>query len=127
LIEKILDFKSWVVGCLKDDFETLVRHIDMHLFIFLVDSLGWLVMQYKVSPIDHEWNPTNAPPIILWNTNPNGSLKLRMGVPSLVFYHPIWGIDPLRFVERQKFIGAKLSKYVDFWNVGIGQSATYKM
>jgi hypothetical protein len=40
LIQKILDFKSWVVGCLKDGFETLVRHIDMHLLKNFVDSLG---------------------------------------------------------------------------------------
>jgi len=44
LIQNILDFKSWVVGCLRDGFETLVRHIDMHLLNFFVDSLGSPVM-----------------------------------------------------------------------------------
>jgi hypothetical protein len=37
VIQNILDFKSWVVGCLKDGFETLVRHTDIHLLNFFVD------------------------------------------------------------------------------------------
>jgi hypothetical protein len=44
LIQEILDFKSCVLGCLKDDFGTLVGHIDMHLFRFFVDSSGWPMM-----------------------------------------------------------------------------------
>jgi hypothetical protein len=36
------------------------------------------------------------------------------GVRSLVPYHPIWGNDVSRLVERQKFISVGLSKYVDF-------------
>ncbi len=35
--------------CLKDGLEILVGHIDMHLFRFFVDLVGWCVMQYKVS------------------------------------------------------------------------------
>ncbi len=50
LIHEIPDFKSWVLGCLKDGTKMLVGHIDMHLFRFFVDSSGWLMMQYKVSP-----------------------------------------------------------------------------
>jgi hypothetical protein len=38
------NFKTWVVCCLKNGLETLVRHIDMHLFRFFVDSLGWPIM-----------------------------------------------------------------------------------
>jgi hypothetical protein len=30
-------------------------------------------------------------------------------------------------VEREKFISSGLSKYMDFWNVGIAQSSTYEM
>ncbi len=51
LIQKIPNFKSWVLGCLKDDLGTLVRHTNMHLFRFFVDSSGGPVM-YKVSPTD---------------------------------------------------------------------------
>jgi hypothetical protein len=53
LIQEILDFKSWVLGCLKDGPKTLVGHTNIHLFRFFIGSLGWLVMQYKVSPTNH--------------------------------------------------------------------------
>jgi hypothetical protein len=59
LIQEIIDFKIWVLGCLKDEKETLVGHIDMHFnFFFFVDSSSWLVMQYKVSATDSIWSPT---------------------------------------------------------------------
>jgi hypothetical protein len=45
-----------------------------------------------------------------------------MGVPSFVPYCSILDIDPSRSAEKQKFISANLSKYVDFWKVGIAQS-----
>ncbi len=41
-------FKGWS--------KTLVRHIDMHIFRFFVDSFGWPMMYYKVSPIDSIWS-----------------------------------------------------------------------
>jgi hypothetical protein len=44
LIQEIPNFKSWVLGCLKDGLETLVGHTDMYMFRFFVDLLGWLVM-----------------------------------------------------------------------------------
>jgi len=67
------------------------------------------------------------PLIILWKTNPNGSLKLRTKIPCPIPYCLICGNDVLRSVEREKFISAGLSKYVDFWKVGIAQSSTYEM
>jgi hypothetical protein len=39
----------------------------------------------------------------------------------------IWGNDALRSMERDKFIGFGLSKYLDIWKVGIVQSSTYEM
>ncbi len=61
------------------------------------------------------------PLIRLWEANLNGSPKLLTGVPSLVPYCPIWSM------EKEKFISVGLSKYVDFWKVGITQSLTYEM
>jgi len=58
LIQEIIDSKMWVLGCLKDEKETLIGHTDMHLFNFFVDSFGCLVMQFKVSPTDSIWSPT---------------------------------------------------------------------
>jgi hypothetical protein len=92
----------------------LVGHIDMHMFKFFVDSLSWLVMQYKVSPTNLIWSPINGPPIRLWKANPNNSPKFPTRVPSPILYHPIWGNDALRSVENEKFISYGLSKYVDF-------------
>ncbi len=116
-----------MVGCLKDGFKTLVGHISMQIFKKLVDSMGWHVMQYNVSPIDFIRSPTNVPLIRLWKANPNGLTKLPMSMPSPIIYCPIWGIDPSKSIERQKFISASLSKYMDFFKVGIAQSVTYEM
>jgi hypothetical protein len=127
LVQEIPDFKSWVLGCLKNGLEMLVGHIDMHLFRFIINLLGWLMMQYKVSPIDPIRSPIDGPPIRLWKVNPNGSPKLHAKVPSLVLYCPIWGNDASRSMEKKKFISFRLSKYVDFWKVSIVQSSTYEM
>jgi hypothetical protein len=44
LIQEIPNFKTWVLGCLKDGPETLVGHINMHLFNFFVDLSSQPVM-----------------------------------------------------------------------------------
>jgi len=99
----------------------------MHLFRFIINLLGWPMIQYKVSPIDPIRSPIDGPLIRLWKVHPNGSPKLHVRVPSLVLYCPIWGNDASRLVERKKFISSRLSKYVNFWKVGIVQSSTYEM
>jgi len=114
LVQEIPDFKSWVLSCLKNGLEMLVGHIDMHLFRFIINLLGWLMMQYKVSPIDPIRSLIDGPLIRLWKVNPNGSPKLHVRVPSLVLYCPIWGNDASRSMEKKKFISFRLSKYVDF-------------
>jgi hypothetical protein len=83
-------------------------------------------MQYKVSPIDPVLSWIDGPSIRLWKANPDGSPKLPTRVPSFVLYYPIWGNDALRSIEREKFISSRLSKYVDFWKVGIAQSFAYE-
>ncbi len=84
MIQEIPDFKSWVLGCLKVGFKTLVGHINMHLFRFFVDSLGWLIMKYIVSPTDPVWSPIDGPPIRLWKATLDNSPKLPIRVPSLI-------------------------------------------
>jgi len=44
----------------------------------------------------------------------DGSPKLLSGVPHPIPYHPIWGHDSVRLVEREKFINVGLSKYMEF-------------
>jgi hypothetical protein len=85
------------------------------------------MMQYKVSPTYPMWSLIDGLPIRLWKANPNNSPKLSIRVPSHVLYHPMWGNDALRSVERENFINFRLSKYVDFWKVDIAQSSTYEM
>jgi hypothetical protein len=103
---------------LKDGLETLVGHIDMHLFIFFVDSLGWPMMEYKVSPTNPIWSLLNAPPIRLWKTNPDGPPKLPTGVPSHVPYNLIWGNDVERSVERKvhKCRIFQIVRFLEGWN-----------
>ncbi len=127
LIHEIPNFKCWVLGCLKDGLAMLVGNTNMHLFRFFVDSLGWLMMQYKVSPINHVWNPIDGPLIRLWKTNLDNSTKLPTRVPSPILYRPIWGNDASRLMEKEKFISFGLSKYMDFQKVDIAQSSTYEM
>jgi len=116
-----------VVGYLKDGFEMLVGHTNMHIFKFFVDSTGWPITQYNVSPTNLVQSPVDVLPIRLWKANLDGSPKLPTNMPSPVLYCPIWGIDPSKFVERQKFINVGLSKYVDVWKVSIAQNVTYEM
>jgi hypothetical protein len=84
-------------------------------------------MQYKVSPTNLVWSSIDGFPIKLWKANPNSSLKLLTRVLSPIPYCPIWGNDALRLMEREKFINSALSKYVDFWKVGIAQNSNYEM
>ncbi len=85
---------------MKDGFETLVGHNDMHLFKVFVDSSSWLMMQYKVSPIDPMWNPIDGPLIKLWKANLDGLPKLPSRVPSPILYYPICGNDASRPMEK---------------------------
>ncbi len=65
--------------------------------------------------------------IKLWKANLDGSLKLPTRVPCPIPYCSIWGNDVSRLMEKEKFISVGLSKYVDFWKVGIVQNLTYEM
>ncbi len=55
-----------------------------------------------------------GPPIRLGKANPNNSPKFLTRIPTLVLYHPIWGNDALKSVEKDKFISFGLCKYMDF-------------
>jgi hypothetical protein len=40
--------------------------MELHLFRFSMDKVGWLVMQYKVFPTDALWSPKGGMAIWLW-------------------------------------------------------------
>ncbi len=92
---------------------TIVRNTNMHFFRFFVDSFGWPVMLYKMFWIDSIWSPKNGPTIWLWKSNSQGHLN---GIAKLVFFHPIWGDDDSKSIEKDKFINNGISKYLEFWN-----------
>jgi len=85
------------------------------------------MMQYKTSPTNLVWSLIDGSLIRLWKANLDDSPKLPTKIPSPVLFYPIWGNDVSSLVEREKFISFRLSKYVDFWKVGIAQSSTYEM
>ncbi len=91
----------------------LIGHIDMHMFRFFVDSLGWPVMQYKVSPIDPIQSLIDGPLIRLWKANLNGSPKFPIRVPSLILYRLIWGNDASKSVEKKKLWTIQICRFLE--------------
>ncbi len=59
-IQEILDFKYWVNGYLNNGPDIFVSHMEMHLFWFFMDKIWWLVMKYKVFPINVLWSPKDG-------------------------------------------------------------------
>ncbi len=86
LIQKIPDFRSWVQGYLKDEYEVLVGYINMHFFQFFVDSSRWPMMYNKMFPICSIWSPKDGPTIWLWKFDDQGRPKLPNGIWKLVFF-----------------------------------------
>jgi hypothetical protein len=110
---------------LKDGFEVLVGHINMHPFQFFVDFFGWPMMQYKVSPTYSIWSPKDGPTIRLWKSDDQGCPKLLNGIPKLVPICHIWGNDASKLVEKEKIINSGISKYLEFWKLNILKDEIY--
>ncbi len=47
------------------------------------------------------------------------------GVSNLVPFHPIRGNDELRACEKEKFISSRISKYIEFWKLGMSKDDSY--
>jgi hypothetical protein len=47
------------------------------------------------------------------------------GVPNPIPFCSIWGIDELRVNEKEKFINSKISKYIEFWKLGMSKDNLY--
>ncbi len=125
LIQEIPNFKSWVNGYLNDGLDILIDHMKMHLFRFFMDEVRWPVMQYKVFPIDALWNLKDGLAIQLWKEDGIGRPKLLVGVLNLVPFHPIWRNDELRPGEKERFINSRISKYIEFWKLGMLKDNLY--
>ncbi len=77
--------------CLKDGLEILVGHIDMHLFRFFVDLVGWCVMQYKVSLNDAMWSPKDGHRIWLWQNRQLKSFLATIRTSKPYSFSPYMG------------------------------------
>ncbi len=42
-----------------------------------------------------------------------------MGVSNPIPFRPIWGNDELRVGEKEMFISSRISKYIEFWKLGM--------
>jgi hypothetical protein len=88
--------------------------MEMHLFRFFVDEVGWPVMQYKVFFTNALWSPKDGLAMRLWKEDSIGWPKSLMGVLNLIPFCLIWGNDELRASEKKRFINSKISKYIEF-------------
>jgi hypothetical protein len=48
-----------------------------------------------------------------------GRPKLLSGIPKPVPFHPIWGNDASKSVDKERFINNGISKYLKFWKLNI--------
>ncbi len=88
-----------------------------YLCIFWVasDVIQGVVNKYDV----------NGLAIWLWKFNNQGCPKPRNGVPILVPFHPIWGNDASKLIEKEKFISNGISKYLEFWKLNFVRDEMY--
>jgi hypothetical protein len=61
----------------------------------------------------------------LWQANDLGHPKPPQGIMDHVHFCPIWGNDATMFIDKEKFIYDKLSKYVKFCKMGMCNDETY--
>jgi hypothetical protein len=48
-----------------------------------------------------------------------------MGLPNLIPFRPIWGNHELRANEKERFINTGISKYIEFWKLGMLKDDSY--
>jgi hypothetical protein len=61
----------------------------------------------------------------LWKDDGIQHPKLPVGVLNLVPFRLIWGNDELRAGENERFISSKISKYFEFWKLGMLKDDSY--
>ncbi len=92
-------------------------YIYAYLCIFWVasDAVQGIVNKYDMDGLS----------IWLWEFNNQGCPKLWIGVPNRVPFHPIWGNDASKSIEKEKFINNGISKYSEFWKLNIVKDEMY--
>ncbi len=51
--------------------------------------------------------------------------KLPMGVSNFVPIRSIWGNDEMKTSEKEWFISTRISKYIEFWKLGMSKDDSY--
>jgi hypothetical protein len=83
------------------------------------------MMQYKLSPNDKMWSSKEGLAIRLWKSDDKGRPKLPNRVPKLIPFHPIWGNDVTKAMEKQNFILVGILKYLEFWKLNMLKDPKY--
>jgi hypothetical protein len=61
----------------------------------------------------------------LWKEDVVGWAKLLARVSNLVPFCLIWGIDELKASEKERFVNIGISKYTEFWKLGMWKDDSY--
>jgi hypothetical protein len=82
-------------------------------------------MLYKVFPIDVLWSPKDSTALQLWKEDGTRWPKLLARVLNPVPFRSIWGNDELWTCEKKRFINSIISKYIEFWKLGMSKDDLY--
>jgi hypothetical protein len=99
--------------------------MDLHLFRFFMNKVGWLVMQYKVFPTDALWSLKGGMAIWLWKEDGTRQPKLLAGVSNPIPFCPIWWSNELKGSEKERFISNKILKHIEFWKLEMSKDDSY--
>jgi hypothetical protein len=83
------------------------------------------LLQSGVATINVLWSLKDGLTLQLWKEDGIGWPKLLMGVLNLVPFCPIWGNDELRACQEEMFINRRISKYIEFWKLGMSKDDLY--
>ncbi len=61
----------------------------------------------------------------MWKEDGTRWPKLPLGVLNIVPFRPIWENDELKADEKERFISNGISKYIEFWKLGMLKDNSY--
>ena len=83
LIQEVMDFKKLIADWILDGEESLMGDTKVHQLKFYVDSIGTLVLKYKIYCHDEEWLPKGeGNGIKLWKEDLERRSLWPCGVPN---------------------------------------------
>ncbi len=61
----------------------------------------------------------------MWKEDGTRRAKLLAQVLNPIPFCPIWGNDELGVGKEETFISSKISKYIEFWKLGMSKDDSY--